>query len=105
MSVQKHIAVIGGGPGGYVAALRAAQLGKSVVLFEKDRVGGTCMNWGCIPTKHLLHQTKVLREIRTSKTLDGPARPGSSQLAQGARGEDARSSTGSSAASSSCCQQ
>jgi len=73
MTIQKDIAVIGGGPGGYVAALRAAQLGKSVVLFEKEWVGGTCMNVGCIPTKHLLHQTKILREIRTSKTLDGPA--------------------------------
>jgi len=73
MSMQKDLAVIGGGPGGYVAALRAAQLGKSVVLFEKEWIGGTCMNVGCIPTKHLLHQTKVLREIRTSKTLDGPA--------------------------------
>ncbi len=72
MSVQKDIAVIGGGPGGYVAALRAAQLGKTVVLFEKEWIGGTCMNVGCIPTKHLLHQTKILREIRTAKTLDGP---------------------------------
>lgn len=72
MGIQKDIAVIGGGPGGYVAALRAAQLGKSVVLFEKEWVGGTCMNVGCIPTKHLLHQTKILRELRTAKTLDGP---------------------------------
>jgi dihydrolipoamide dehydrogenase len=55
-----------------VAAIRAAQLGRSVVLFERDRVGGTCMNWGCIPTKHLLHQTKVLQEVRRSKTLEGP---------------------------------
>ncbi|MHB8054430.1 MAG: dihydrolipoyl dehydrogenase [Candidatus Aminicenantales bacterium] len=72
MNIQKDIAVIGGGPGGYVAALRAAQLGKTVVLFEKEWIGGTCMNVGCIPTKHLLHQTKILREIRTAKTLDGP---------------------------------
>jgi len=73
MNIQKDIAVIGGGPGGYVAALRAAQLGKSVVLYEKEWVGGTCMNVGCIPTKHLLHQTKILRELRMTKTLDGPA--------------------------------
>jgi dihydrolipoamide dehydrogenase len=74
MDLQKDIAIIGGGPGGYVAALRAAQLKKSVVLFEEDAVGGTCMNYGCIPTKHLLHQTKVLREVRTSRTLTGPVR-------------------------------
>jgi dihydrolipoamide dehydrogenase len=73
MNIHKDIAVIGGGPGGYVAALRAAQLGKTVVLFEKEWVGGTCMNVGCIPTKHLLHQTKIIREIHMAKTLDGPA--------------------------------
>jgi len=72
MEFKKDIAVIGGGPGGYVAAIRAAQLGKTVVLFEREAVGGTCMNWGCIPTKHLLHQTKILRELRTGKTFDGP---------------------------------
>ncbi|MCX6560059.1 MAG: dihydrolipoyl dehydrogenase [Candidatus Aminicenantes bacterium] len=71
-TLKKDIAIIGGGPGGYVAAIRAAQLGRSVVLFERDRVGGTCMNWGCIPTKHLLHQTKVFQEVRRSKTLTGP---------------------------------
>ncbi|MDD8027675.1 MAG: dihydrolipoyl dehydrogenase [Acidobacteriota bacterium] len=69
---KKDIAIIGGGPGGYVAAIRASQLGRSVVLFERDRVGGTCMNYGCIPTKHLLHQTKVFQEVRRSKTLQGP---------------------------------
>ena len=73
MTLTKDIAVIGGGPGGYVAALRAAQLGKSVVLFEKEWIGGTCMNVGCIPTKHLLHQTSLLRALRTAKTFDGPA--------------------------------
>ena len=72
MTFKKDIAIIGGGPGGYVAAIRAAQLGKTVVLFEREAVGGTCMNWGCIPTKYLLHQTKILRELRTSKTFDGP---------------------------------
>lgn len=71
-TIKKDIAVLGAGPGGYVAALRAAQLGKSVVLFEQDRVGGTCMNRGCIPTKSLLHQTKVFQEMRKNKTLEGP---------------------------------
>ncbi|MBQ8933034.1 MAG: dihydrolipoyl dehydrogenase [Lachnospiraceae bacterium] len=53
------IAVIGGGPGGYVAAIRAAQLGAEVTLIEEQRVGGTCLNRGCIPTKALLHSAEV----------------------------------------------
>jgi dihydrolipoamide dehydrogenase len=72
MTIQKDIAIIGAGPGGYVAAIRAAQLKKSVVLIEEDRVGGTCMNYGCIPTKHLLHQTKVFLEATRSRILEGP---------------------------------
>ena len=51
--------VIGGGPAGYVGAIRAAQLGKKVVCVERDRVGGTCLNWGCIPTKALLRNAEV----------------------------------------------
>ena len=50
----KDLVVIGGGPGGYVAAIRAAQLGAKVTLVEKEELGGTCLNWGCIPTKALL---------------------------------------------------
>ena len=53
------VAVIGGGPGGYVAAIRAAQLGAEVTLIEKARVGGTCLNAGCIPTKALLHSAET----------------------------------------------
>jgi len=56
---KRNLAIIGGGPGGYLAALRAAQLGLSVVLFEKEKVGGICINVGCIPTKYLLHQTEI----------------------------------------------
>jgi len=66
------IAVLGGGPGGYVAAIRAAQLNKKVVLIEKERVGGTCMNWGCIPTKFLLHQTGRFKDLLDNRYLDGP---------------------------------
>ncbi|MDD2397836.1 MAG: FAD-dependent oxidoreductase, partial [Tissierellia bacterium] len=51
------IAIIGGGPGGYVAAIRAAQLNAEVTLIEKEHIGGTCLNKGCIPTKVLLHTT------------------------------------------------
>jgi dihydrolipoamide dehydrogenase len=73
MDNKKDIAIIGGGPGGYMAALRAAQLGKNVVVFEEDRIGGTCMNYGCIPTKYLLHQTKILKEVRETRTITGGA--------------------------------
>jgi len=72
MTQKKDIAIIGGGPGGYAAALRAAQLRKSAVLIEQDRVGGTCINYGCIPTKYLLHQTEAWRELKAGKTWDGP---------------------------------
>ncbi len=72
MNEKFDLAIIGGGPGGYVAALRGAQLKQKVVLFEKERVGGTCMNWGCIPAKFLLHQTKIFKETKDNKYLDGP---------------------------------
>jgi dihydrolipoamide dehydrogenase len=72
MTEKYDIAVIGGGPGGYVAALRGAQLKKSVLLIEREKVGGTCMNWGCIPTKHLLHQTKIFMDARDNTNIDGP---------------------------------
>jgi dihydrolipoamide dehydrogenase len=59
-----HIAVIGGGPGGYVAALRARQLGARVTLIEKEKIGGVCLNWGCIPTKTLLRSAEVFEMAR-----------------------------------------
>jgi len=71
MSKKYDIAIIGAGPGGYVAAVRAAQLGKRVVVMEKERVGGTCMNWGCIPTKYLLHQTKMYTQFMDNGNIDG----------------------------------
>ncbi|MCU0328189.1 MAG: dihydrolipoyl dehydrogenase [Chitinophagales bacterium] len=57
------IIVIGSGPGGYVAAIRAAQLGKKVALIEKSELGGVCLNWGCIPTKALLKSAQVLEYL------------------------------------------
>lgn len=60
----KSVLVIGGGPGGYVAAIRAAQLGASVTLIEKEKLGGTCLNIGCIPTKCLLRSAELIRDIR-----------------------------------------
>ena len=61
---EKDVVIIGGGPGGYVAAIRAAQLGANVALVEKDRLGGTCLNRGCIPTKALGRSVEVLLEAR-----------------------------------------
>jgi len=72
MAEKRDIVIIGGGPGGYLAAMRAAQLKKTVTLIDQDRIGGTCINYGCIPTKYLLHQTKVLKEVAGTKTLEGP---------------------------------
>ena len=56
--------VIGGGPGGYVAAIRAAQLGLSTAVVERENLGGICLNWGCIPTKALLRSAEVLRNAK-----------------------------------------
>jgi dihydrolipoamide dehydrogenase len=63
------VAVIGAGPGGYVAALRAAQLGLKVAVIEKEFVGGTCLNIGCIPSKALLDATHLLAEIRRASVF------------------------------------
>lgn len=59
-----NVLVIGGGPGGYVAAIRAAQLGAKVTLVEKQYLGGTCLNIGCIPTKCLLHSAELVSQIK-----------------------------------------
>ncbi len=58
------VAVIGSGPGGYVAAIRLAQLGKKTCIIEKENLGGICLNWGCIPTKALLHTAEVYNTIK-----------------------------------------
>ena len=62
--MSEKILVVGGGPGGYVAAIRAAQLGAEVTLVEKQYLGGTCLNVGCIPTKCLLHSAELLAELK-----------------------------------------
>lgn len=94
------VAVVGGGPGGYVAALRAAQLGAKAVLVEREALGGVCLNWGCIPTKALLHAAEAWRNLRNAEslgiTVDGASfdfgrvmkrsREVAAKLSQGVRG-------------------
>ena len=63
------VLVIGGGPGGYVAAIRAAQLGAKVTLIEKDKVGGTCLNRGCMPTKAMLHTSEIYEAATGSAAI------------------------------------
>lgn len=64
--MDEKIVIIGGGPGGYAAAIRAAQLGGKVILIEKSKIGGTCLNEGCIPTKALYRSAEIINNIRNS---------------------------------------
>ncbi len=64
---QFDVAILGAGPGGYVAAIRGAQLGAKVCVVEKEEVGGTCLNWGCIPTKTLIASVRGLEKIRDGR--------------------------------------
>lgn len=65
---QYDVIVLGSGPGGYVAAIRAAQLKMKTVLIEKDKLGGICLNWGCIPTKALLKSAELFEEIKHAQS-------------------------------------
>lgn len=64
MSTTYDVAIIGGGPGGYVAAIKASQLGMKPVLIERENLGGICLNWGCIPTKALLRSAEIFTTIK-----------------------------------------
>lgn len=66
--LETDIAIIGGGPGGYVAAIQAAKLGANVTLIEKENVGGTCLNWGCIPTKSLVRSSEVFNDLKHAES-------------------------------------
>ena len=67
MSTSYDVIIIGSGPGGYVTAIRAAQLGLKTAIVERDRLGGICLNWGCIPTKALLRSAEVYRNAQHAK--------------------------------------
>jgi dihydrolipoamide dehydrogenase len=60
---DRDLVIIGAGPGGYVAAVRAAQLGLKTTVIERDAPGGVCLNWGCIPSKNLIHQAEVFHSL------------------------------------------
>ena len=64
MADQYDLIVLGSGPGGYVAAIRAAQLGLKVAIVERELLGGICLNWGCIPTKALLRSAEVFHNMK-----------------------------------------
>lgn len=88
--MKYDLIVIGSGPGGYVAAIRASQLGLKTAVVEKDEPGGICLNWGCIPTKSLLKSAKVYDYIKHAAdygiTLEGTAKPDFSAVVARSRG-------------------
>jgi dihydrolipoamide dehydrogenase len=69
MSGERDLVVLGGGPAGYTAAIRAAQLGMKVALVEKNELGGVCGNWGCIPSKAIIHSADVYDQARRGETI------------------------------------
>ncbi len=90
-----HIVVLGGGPGGYSAAFEAARLGAEVTLVERERLGGTCLNWGCIPTKTILRSARIVADTRDAATFGLNAAVATAghrrtARAQGGRGRRAR---------------
>jgi len=68
-TIKKEVVVIGAGPGGYVCAIRLAQLGKDVALIDKEALGGVCLNWGCIPSKALIHVSKLYEEMKHAENM------------------------------------
>ena len=92
MASAYDVIVIGGGPGGYVAAIRAAQLGLKTAVVEREHLGGICLNWGCIPTKALLRSAEIYHYRSTpritalrSRARSASTRGGEGPLAQGLR--------------------
>ena len=81
------LVILGGGSGGYAAALRAAQLGLDVALIEKNKLGGTCLHNGCIPTKALLHAGEIADQAReaTSSVSRPPSRASTSRASTSTR--------------------
>ena len=101
MPQKFDIVVVGGGPGGYVAAIRAAQLGMKTGLVEREHLGGICLNWGCIPTKALLRSAEVFDLIHHAKSSG--SRSTASRYDTGAVVKRSRRSRASSRAASGTC--
>ena len=93
MTDQYDLIVLGSGPGGYVAAIRASQLGLKVAIVERELLGGICLNWGCIPTKALLRSAEVFHQMKHAKdyglVAEGISAPGCGGQAQPRRGQAA----------------
>ena len=73
-NTEYDLIVIGGGPAGYAGAIRAGQLGKKVACIEMERAGGTCLNWGCIPTKALLKSAELYQKMKRPRYTDSARR-------------------------------
>ncbi len=90
MADQYDVVVIGSGPGGYVAAIRASQLGLKTAIVERDALGGICLNWGCIPTKALLRSAEILHYAQHPEAygikIDGKATPDLAAIVKRSRG-------------------
>ncbi len=69
-SERLDLLILGGGPGGYAAGIRAGRLRMKAAVVEAERVGGICLNWGCIPTKALLRNAEVIHNLRNASTWD-----------------------------------
>ena len=82
--MSTRITILGAGSGGYIAAIRAAQLGAQVTVIERDNIGGTCLNWGCIPTKTLKTTAELMEKFRRARELgvevEGEVRPNMARL-------------------------
>ena len=68
MADTYDLVILGSGPGGYVAAIRASQLGLKVAIIERERLGGICLNWGCIPTKALLRTSEIYHYMQNAES-------------------------------------
>src|SRR6218665_2712160 len=90
MAENYDVIIIGSGPGGYIAAIRAAQLGLKVACVEREHLAGICSNWGCIPTKALLRTADVLHTATHAKdyglTLEGSIKPDVKAIVARSRG-------------------